>query len=83
MKSELTEEERAFWKEEEKKCLASPLYFYNKYWRKEGRPELTQEQWDAHVAMGELERRRVRNRERYNFTSDILDFKLLPEFLII
>lgn len=82
MTKEITEEEKAFWKEEEKKCLASPLYFYNKYWRKEGQPELTQEQWDVYVAMGELEKIKARNRERYNFTFDILDFKLLPEFLI-
>lgn len=78
---ELTPEEKEFCKEEEKKCLASPLYFYNNYWRKEGQPEMTQLDWDAHTAMIELADRAERSRERFGGISELLRIDLLPEFL--
>jgi len=78
---ELTLEERAFCKEEERKCLESPLYFYNNYWRKPDQPELTQLDWDVHVAMIEQANRYERSRERFGGISELLRFDLVPEFL--
>lgn len=46
-------EREKFLQEEKKKCIASPVYFYNKYYRKAGDPELTEEDFKK-----EVERRR-------------------------
>jgi hypothetical protein len=81
--SKLSDEERAYWKEEERKCLESPLYFYNNFWRKKGDPELTQEEFDIQVYKADLERVRARNRQRFNFTTDMLDFKLTNSLLSV
>jgi hypothetical protein len=67
-----TPEEKAFWDAEWKKCKESPLYYYNNYWRKEGDPELTQKQFDAHVAKYEATMKKNRFQERFN---------LLPDFI--
>lgn len=34
-------------KEELQKCKDSPLYFYNKYWRREGQREITESEYEA------------------------------------
>ncbi len=70
--------------EEYQKCEASPVYFYNKYVRKEGQPELTEKQWDDHVKMVEYQRNnpiKLRNRfkDRPVLTEDC--YKQLPDFL--
>ena len=37
--------------EEMKRCKQSPVYFYNKYFRKEGQKEMTEEEYSNHVTM--------------------------------
>lgn len=71
----LSPKEKAHWKEEGRKCLESPLYYYNNYWRKKSDPELTQEEFDFQIHKAELERIMSRNRQRFNFTTDMLEFK--------
>ena len=71
--SKLSEEEEAYWKEEERKCFESPLYFYNTYWRKKGDLKLTQEEFDLQIYKSNLEQAKARNRQRFNFVTDILD----------
>jgi len=42
--------------EELQKCKDSPVYFYNKYVRKEGQKELTEDEYNAFVKQVEYER---------------------------
>lgn len=70
--------------DEIQKCVDSPLYFYNNYVRKEGQPELTQEQWDNHVKMIEYQRNnpiKLRNtfKDRIVLTEEC--YQKLPDFL--
>ena len=36
---------------EMQKCEDSVVYFYNTYVRRDSQPEITEEQWDAHLSM--------------------------------
>lgn len=38
--------------EEIKKCLDSPVYFYNTYWKPQGERKLTKEEYQRHVRIG-------------------------------
>lgn len=60
--------------EELDKCKNSPVYFYNKYVRKEGQKEVTEAEWHAVVEM--IERKRnvpLKLRKHYQ------DLPLLPD----
>ena len=49
------------WEEELAKCEADPCYFYNTYVKREGEPEMTQEEYEAHVRNTEFKRNKIAN----------------------
>jgi hypothetical protein len=73
---EMTDEEKEL---EFKKCNESPAYFYNNYQRKEGDPELSEEEFaqikDEMIAR--FRARKLRGREHYMTMS----YSELPDFL--
>lgn len=72
-----------FTEEEYKKCLESPLYWYNNYCIINGKKvePLTQEQWDARLSEINYQRhRRYRNPEAYMKTFKEC-YELLPNFI--
>ena len=80
MKTPLKKED--FTQEELDKCTASPVYFYNKYVRKEGMKELTEEEFKEQVTLYENIRNtpiRRRNMDRPLLPAEC--FEKLPSFL--
>jgi hypothetical protein len=70
MKEPLKEED--FTAEELQKCEDSPPYFYNKYVRKPGEPEISEADWDTFRAKIEAIRQRgpFKYRGSYPLTPD-------------
>lgn len=71
----LSPKEKAHWKEEGRKCLESPLYYYNNYWRKEGDPELSQMEFDAHFEKA-YARKRLEEFRNERGIQELLDFNI-------
>lgn len=73
-------------KDELQKCKDSPVYFFNKYVRKEGQEELTEETYKMYAKEAERQRNiplKLRKKYREYPLSLSECFKNLPKFLLI
>lgn len=70
--------------EELQKCKDSPVYFYNKYVRKEGQKELTQAEYENFVKQVEYQRNmplKLRSHYRDRPLTPDQRYEKLPDFL--
>lgn len=65
-----------FWAHEIKRC-EDFLYFHNKYVRKEGEPELTQDDWDTYKGMAQRARSAI-----FSNIPDVKDNRPLHNILV-
>lgn len=49
---------------EELERIKDPVYTYNKYWRKDGEPEMTQENWDDAILLAHFSLLKLRDTGR-------------------